>query len=123
MPFSDEGKAFSGKASYKTVFKLPEDTVGKQLTLDLGKVDMIAYVKVNGKVFRPLWCAPYSLEIGESLKAGENVLEIDVTGTWFNRLVYDASQPEEMRKTWVIAGPKAGMELRPTGLMGPVTLR
>lgn len=123
MPFSDEGKAFSGKASYKTVFNLPEDAVGKQLTLDLGKVDMIAYVKVNGKVFRPLWCAPYSLEIGESLKAGENVLEIDVTGTWFNRLVYDASQPEEMRKTWVIAGPKAGMELRPTGLMGPVTLR
>ena len=123
MPFSDEGKAFSGKASYKTVFNLPEDAVGKQLTLDLGKVDMIAHVKVNGKVFRPLWCAPYSLEIGESLKAGENVLEIDVTGTWFNRLVYDASQPEEMRKTWVIAGPKAGMELRPTGLMGPVTLR
>jgi hypothetical protein len=57
------------------------------------------------------------------VKEGENTLEIDVISTWFNRLVYDASQPEEMRKTWVIAGPSANKSLRPAGLMGPVTLR
>ena len=123
MPFSDEGKAFSGKASYKTVFTLDGDAVGKPLTLDLGKVDMIADVRVNGNSLRPLWCAPYSLEIGDYVKEGGNTLEIDVTSTWFNRLVYDASQPEDMRKTWVIAGPTAGKPLRQTGLLGPVTLR
>lgn len=123
MPFSDEGRAFSGKASYRTVFTLDGDAVGKPLTLDLGKVDMIADVRVNGNSLRPLWCAPYSLEIGDYVKEGGNTLEIDVTSTWFNRLVYDASQPEDMRKTWVIAGPEAGKPLRQTGLLGPVTLR
>ena len=61
--------------------------------------------------------------MGAYVKEGENTLEIDVTSTWFNRLVYDASQPEDMRKTWVIAGPEAGKPLRQTGLLGPVTLR
>ena len=84
---------------------------------------MIADVRINGNSLRPLWCAPYSLEIGDCVKEGENILEIDVTGTWFNRLVYDASQPEQMRKTWVISGPKADNGLRPVGLMGPVTIR
>jgi hypothetical protein len=123
MPFSDEGKAFSGKATYKTVFTLDKDAAGKPVTLDLGKVDMIAHVRLNGKSLRPLWCKPYSHEIGDYVKEGENTLEIDVISTWFNRLVYDASQPEEMRKTWVIAGPSANKSLRPAGLMGPVTLR
>ena len=123
MPFSDEGRAFSGKASYRTVFTLDKDAVGKPLALDLGKVDMIAVVRVNGNSLRPLWCAPYSLEVGDYVKEGENLLEIDVISTWFNRLVYDASQPEDLRKTWVIAGPRADKPLRPTGLLGPVTLR
>ena len=123
MPFSDEGKAFSGKASYKTVFTLDKETVGKPLTLDLGNVDMIAVVRVNGKALRPLWCAPYSVEIGDLVREGENELVIDVVSTWYNRLVYDASQPEDMRKTWTIAGPAADKPLRQTGLLGPVTLR
>ena len=123
MPFSDEGKAFSGKATYKTVFTLDKDAARKPVTLDLGKVDMIAQVRLNGESLRPLWCKPYSLEVGDYVKEGENTLEIDVISTWFNRLVYDASQPEEMRKTWVIAGPSANKPLRHSGLMGPVTLR
>jgi hypothetical protein len=123
MALSDEAKAFSGKVAYKTVFSLEASQVGQSMILDLGKVDMIAEVRVNGQSLRPLWCTPYSIEIGEYVKAGENVLEIDVTSTWFNRLVFDASQPEDMRKTWVIEGPKADASLRPTGLMGPVTIR
>lgn len=41
---------------------------------------------------------------------------------WHNRLVYDASQEVEARKTWVIEGPKAGSSLKPYGLLGPVRL-
>ena len=40
----------------------------------------------------------------------------------FNRLAYDASQPEALRKTWTIAGPDAGSPLRNSGLLGPVRL-
>lgn len=121
MPLSDEGKAFSGSVTYTTVFDLAQ--THEHLLLDLGCVDMIAEVSINGHTLRPLWCKPYSLDIAEYVKAGENTLQVKVTSTWFNRLVYDASQPEAERKTWTISGPKATAKLRNTGLMGPVTLK
>jgi hypothetical protein len=49
-------------------------------------------------------------------------LSIDVTSSWFNRLVYDAGLPETERKTWTIAGPDKDKELRESGLLGPVNL-
>lgn len=47
---------------------------------------------------------------------------VQVISTWHNRLVYDARQPKEQRKTWVINGPSDKAELRPYGLLGPVEL-
>ncbi len=121
MPMSDEGKAFSGNATYSTTFEWKNG--GKQVTLDLGKVNMIAEVTVNGQTLRPLWCSPYSLDITNCLKEGENTLEVKVTSTWFNRLAFDASQPEAERKTWTIAGPAADAPLKEYGLLGPVVLK
>ena len=95
---------------------------GKDLVLDLGKVDFIADVKVNGKSAGVRWTEPYSLNIKDFVKEGENTLSIDVTSTWYNRLVYDASLPEAERKTWTIAGPAAGRELHDSGLLGPVVV-
>ena len=46
-----------------------------------------------------------------------------MTGTWYNRLAYDAGQEEAARKTWTIAGPKAGSPLHDSGLLGPVVIR
>lgn len=96
---------------------------GDDMKLDLGVVSSIAEVKVNGKHVRTLWCSPYIAEIGEYVQQGENILEIEVTSTWFNRLVYDASLKEPERKTWVINGPDSDMELIPYGLMGPVFIK
>ena len=121
MPMSDEGKAFSGSAIYTTTFTAPAGA--KQLMLDLGKVSMIAEVKLNGQKLRTLWCTPFALDITDYTKAGENTLEIKVTSTWFNRLVYDASLPEADRKTWTISGPDAGSALKEYGLLGPVQLK
>ena len=50
-------------------------------------------------------------------------IEIDVTSTWFNRLVYDAALPEAARKTWTIGSPSKDEPLRESGLMGPVVIR
>lgn len=63
---------------------------------------------------------PYSLDITEAVKTGKNTLTVEITSTWFNRLVYDAGQPEEMRKTWTINGPSKDAPLRDSGLLGPV---
>lgn len=79
-------------------------------------------MKVNGKSAGVLWTEPYVTDISDLVQEGENRLTIDVTGTWYNRLVYDASLPEPERKTWTIAGPTAGSPLHDSGLLGPVTI-
>jgi hypothetical protein len=56
------------------------------------------------------------------IKQGLNTLEVQVTSTWYNRLVFDAGQPEERRKTWTVAGPDKNSALRDSGLLGPVQL-
>ena len=119
LNLSAEGKAFSGSVIYTTKFSAEKSG---RIMLDLGKVDMIAKVKLNGKTLRTLWCAPYSLDISDAVVVGDNELEVEVTSTWFNRLVYDASLPESERKTWTLEGPKANNALRESGLMGPVKL-
>ena len=123
MDISTEGKHFSGKVTYKRTFDVAKKSVGKLAILDLGRVESIAEVRVNGRYVATLWCAPYSLDICNYLKAGKNTLEIDVVSTWHNRLVYDASLPEKERKSWVISGPKANAKLEESGLLGPVQLK
>jgi hypothetical protein len=123
LDLSPEAKAFSGTVTYTTVFDAGKVKKGKTYSLDLGCVEMIAEVTLNGKKLRTLWTPPYRLDVTDALKSGENTLQVEVTSTWFNRLVYDANQPEEQRKTWVIAGPKKEETLRESGLLGPVVLQ
>ena len=119
LPLGEEGRHFSGTATYSATF---DGKTGVPLTLDLGVVETVADVFVNGKKVRTLWTPPYRCAIGEFVKDGANELRVDVTTTWFNRLVYDAGLPEKDRKTWTIAGPKKGTPLKPAGLLGPVSL-
>ena len=122
LPLSDEGRAFSGTATYESTFQLDRKAKGK-LLLNLGKVEEITVVSVNGQVTDTLWAEPYETDITRYVRKGSNQLSIQVTNTWFNRLVYDARQPEQQRKTWVINGPSANSELRPSGILGPVMIR
>jgi hypothetical protein len=122
LDLSPEAKAFSGTATYTTTFDIGEVKPETGFSLDLGRVDMIAVVSLNGKPLRTLWAPPYSLDITSAVQPGVNTLTVEVTGTWYNRLVYDAGQPEDKRKTWVINGPKADAGLKDSGLLGPVIL-
>ena len=119
---SPEGKAFSGTVTYTTSFDVDAVKPEAHFTLDLGKVEMIADVSVNGKKAGIVWASPYSIDITSLVRPGKNELSIEVTGTWFNRLVYDASLPEADRKTWTINGPPKDSPLRNSGLLGPVAV-
>ncbi|MBR2608085.1 MAG: hypothetical protein IKC70_09190 [Bacteroidaceae bacterium] len=123
LDVSAEAKAFSGTVTYATSFVADKLMLSAPLLLDLGSVNMIAVVKVNGKKLGTLWCEPYTIDISSAVAEGENELVVEVTSTWFNRLVYDASLPENERKTWTISGPSSNNSLREYGLMGPVKLR
>lgn len=120
MDMSTEGKAFSGTATYITTFDVKQIKPNIRYLLDLGNVEMIANVSLNGKPIQTLWAPPYSIDITNEMQSGKNQLKIEVTSTWFNRLVYDAGQEEAVRKTWVIDGPSKDAPLRDNGLLGPV---
>ena len=118
-----EDRAFSGTRTYRTSFAAAEPTNGVcRFVLDLGEVEAWATVRVNGQTAARLWCAPYRCDLTPFVRPGDNALEIDVTSTWYNRLVFDAGRPEAERETWTIAGPSATAPLAPSGFKGPVRL-
>ncbi|MDF0544743.1 glycosyl hydrolase [Sphingobium sp. H39-3-25] len=114
---------FSGIASYATRFRLPKGVKrGDRLWIDLGKVGDVAEVRVNGQVAGTGWFAPYRLDIGPLVKPGDNALEIRVANLWVNRLIGD-QQPGARKVTFTTAPTyKPDAPLRPSGLIGPVTL-
>ena len=123
--FTCEAQAFSGTVTYETDFDCEDWNV--PIELDLGNVESIAKVHLNGKLVRTLWCEPYRCRINEFVRKGRNHLRIEVTNTWRNRVIYDLGQLEGMRKTWIPYqphyNPKASDPFCPSGIVGPVYMK
>ncbi len=84
---------FSGTATYTNYFTLSKRQLrklrDKRLVLNLGRVENIAEVSVNGSEKQILWKAPYVMDITEMVHEGANKLEIDVTNLYPNRMIGD----------------------------------
>jgi hypothetical protein len=93
---SDAGvKYFSGAAIYTKTFSLADKFAGnKRWLLDLGSVEVIADVILNGNHLGTLWNRPYQVDITEALQEGSNKLEVSVTNLWPNRLIGDEQLPD-----------------------------
>ncbi len=140
---------FSGTATYRANFALPAGFVsGNQaFSLDLGDVQVIADVTLNGKNLGIFWKPPYRVDISRAVKPGVNTLQIKVTNLWINRMIGDASLPEDSDRngdgtlkswpSWVLDGKSSptgrktftswrlwdkDSPQQPSGLLGPVTL-
>ena len=120
----DEVKHYSGIATYRKTFTVSDITPGKRHWIDLGNVEVMARVTLNGKNVGIRWIAPYSLDITDALQSGENVLEIEVANLWANRLIGDTKLPVERRTTWTTFHYAYGAHspLLPSGLIGPVRI-
>ena len=68
---------------------------GKRVYLDLGRVEVLAEVKVNGKDLGTLWKPPFRVDVTDAVHAGNNDLEVRVTNLWPNRLIGDEQLPPE----------------------------
>jgi hypothetical protein len=137
---------FSGTAAYRTEFSI--QSVPSRAVLDLGRVEVMARVKLNGQDLGILWRPPYQVEATRALKAGQNTLEIEVVNLWPNRLIGDAALPEDAERDdkglllswpeWLLKGQpnpsgrstfvtfplwKKDEKLQPSGLLGPVLLK
>ena len=121
--FDDKAiKYFSGRATYTIIFDFGGKLPGKWY-INLGKVESLARVRLNGKDVNTLWCYPYRVNVSDFLKASENKLEIEIVNQWWNQLIGD-EQPEAIRKSNVSARLfwKASDKLVPAGLLGPLVL-
>jgi len=87
---------FSGTATYSKSPVISADALShnKRLYLDLGRVEVIAEVRVNAPV-SALLEASYRLDVTEAVHAGVNRLEVLVTNLWPNRLIGDEHLPPE----------------------------
>ncbi|GIE95490.1 glycosylhydrolase-like jelly roll fold domain-containing protein [Paractinoplanes rishiriensis] len=94
--------AFSGSATYTTTLDLTAaDLTGRRLTLDLGTVHDLATVTVNDQALPAALWHPYTVDVTAALHAGTNTIGVRVTNTLAN----------------------SRNRIRPSGLLGPVTLR
>ncbi|MFM6832594.1 MAG: glycosyl hydrolase, partial [Novosphingobium sp.] len=116
-------KYFSGLATYTSTFNLPKSVKpGQPLWVNLGEVGEIAEVSVNGKHAGYAWHKPYRVDVAGAVKKGVNTIEVKVANLWVNRLIGDA-QDGATKVTWTaIPTYTAAAPLRPSGLIGPVTL-
>lgn len=91
-------KYYSGDAEYTTSVTLPPSFIhkGRSYRLDLGKVNNLAVVRVNGVVCDTLWKRPFVTDITRQLRAGRNTISIRVTNLWINRLVGDEHEPDDV---------------------------
>jgi hypothetical protein len=142
-------KYFSGTAIYTKTVSVPPGMLGprRRLYLDLGKVEVMARVVLNGTDLGVLWKPPFLVDITGVVRPGGNTLEVNVVNLWINRLIGDEQLPEDSQRNsngtlkewpkWLIEGKpspsgrltftswrlwKKGDDLVPSGLLGPVRL-
>lgn len=148
---SDPGvKYFSGSATYRKAFHVPAELIAadRRLFLDLGRVQVIAELKLNGRDLGILWKPPFRADITDAVKPGANALEVKVVNLWVNRMIGDEQLPEDSARNpngtlkewpqWLQEGKpsptgrytftswrlwKKDSPLQESGLLGPVTLR
>lgn len=142
-------KHFSGTARYSKEFVIDSKMLnnGLPITLDLGSVEVMARVTLNGQAIGTAWRAPFVFDITQTAREGKNRLEVEVVNLWANRLIGDDALPDdcgfnqsgylEQWPEWLLKGKKRpskrkafasrklwkeGDLLQPSGLLGPVTI-
>jgi len=125
----DEAARFAGAARYNITLNISNTEAGGWF-LDLGDVRESARVWINGKPAGILVAHPFRLNVTDLLQPGENELIIEVTSLSANRIrdldrrgvawkkFHDINLVSHLYKPF----DAAKWKLKPSGLLGPVTL-
>jgi len=134
---------FSGMATYSHDLTLNRKDLnhGCHVWLDLGEVDDLAEVWINGQLAGTTWKPPYRVDLSRVVRPGHNHLEVRVVNLWVNRLIGDVQPGTPTRITFTQADGKvrpntpsdeaaiqlrmpytADAPLRSSGLIGPVNV-
>ena len=120
-------KYFSGRAVYRKEFNMPRRNLKKNahLELDLGVVQDVARVSLNGQEIAVLWKPPFCVDITNVVQPGQNTLAVEVANNWTNRLIGDAFGPPEKQVCKTNLHERLSRKdrrLQPAGLLGPVKI-
>ena len=135
-------KYYSGKATYTKYFDFTNKGQLGRIFLNLGKVNVMARIKLNGKDLGVVWTSPMEVEITNVLKNKNNKLEIEAVNLWGNRLIGDESYEDDgivdgKWPNWLLNGEERPSKrytftswkhyskedpLQSSGLLGPVTI-
>lgn len=136
---------YSGVATYHNSFQIPAELVSEKkakIIIDLGEVNNLARVRINGKDKGVVWTAPFELNISDAVVTGNNLIDIEVANLWPNRIIGDEQFPDDGIKNrqwpeWLIKNqPRTSgrytfttgkfyikdSELLKSGLIGPVRI-
>jgi len=116
-------KYFSGTATYTKTIEFASGwfAPGARQWLDLGDVQNLAEVSVNGTDLGVVWKKPFRVDITGAAKPGPNRIEVKVTNLWVNRMIGDRQPGAPTQYTFTRpVFYKAGSPLLPSGLLGPV---
>ncbi len=123
----DDIKYFAGTATYTIAFDLPAGFTGAggPVLLDMGNVEAIAQVSLNGESLGNAWMPGMSFDVSGLLQE-QNRLEVVLTTAYRNRIIGDYREYGELRNVWTSTSVEnylsAETTLKPTGLMGPLRL-
>ncbi len=140
---------FSGTATYFKTLSATEQlcATNRRVYLDLGKVNVMARVKLNGQDLGVLWKPPFRVEVTDVIHTGANTLQVEVVNLWVNQMIGDEALPDDTVRNpdgtlkqwpaWLENGRtrptgrrtfstwplwKKDEALRESGLLGPVQL-
>lgn len=144
--WTDDRKFYSGTATYEKTVRIAQPAAGVKLTfgegtpverggqragsgmramLD-GPVRDAAVVYVNGQRAGAVWCAPFELNVGRYLKAGDNTIRIVVGNSALN-VMSKGPLPDYKELTAKYGERFQAQDMQavapqPSGLLGPVKL-
>lgn len=120
---ADQGiKYYSGTAIYTKNIDVDAARLGGKVWLDLGNVQNIAQVKVNGRDCGLVWKTPFRFDITDAVKAGANQIEVQITNMWVNRLIGDVQPGATQYARTSQQSYQPNAPLKPSGLIGPVCI-
>ena len=107
---STETKEFAGQVIYEKTIDIDSDKIQY---IDLGDVQGVSELTLNGKIIGTKWYGAHVYDIGSVLKKGKNKLSVKVTTIIGNYLKSLKDNPVAM--TWTRRQPYYSM-----GIVGPV---
>ncbi|MPY89150.1 MAG: glycoside hydrolase family 2 [Luteitalea sp.] len=124
-----EAERFGGTARYGIELDMPAQQA-EDWVLDLGDVRETARVRLNGCEVATAWSLPFKVRVGDYLRPGRNVLELEVTNTAANRI----RDMDRRGERWKIMREinfvniryepfdASNWKIEPSGLLGPIAL-